>query len=77
LETLWILTDYAQKSHLPPWTLLLLLPEDHGKWGTGNVQGELVFSGMAAGWFYEKSGWIGKAKDVKPVFLKKKMDFNR
>jgi hypothetical protein len=24
---------------------------------------------MAAGWFREKSGWIGKVEDVKPVLL--------
>jgi hypothetical protein len=39
-----------------------------------NVQGEPVFSVMAAGWFCEKSGWIGKVEDVKPVlsfFFKK------
>jgi hypothetical protein len=35
-----------------------------------NVQGELVFSVMDAGWFCEKSGWIGKVEDVKPVLLK-------
>jgi hypothetical protein len=27
---------------------------------------------MAAGWFCEKSGWIGKVEDVKPVLLNKK-----
>ena len=27
---------------------------------------------MAAGWFCEKSGWIGKVEDVKPVLLKYK-----
>ena len=27
---------------------------------------------MAAGWFCEKSGWIGKVEDVKPVFVKNK-----
>ena len=36
-----------------------------------NVQGEPVFSVMAAAWFYEKSVWIGKVEDVKPVLLKK------
>ena len=41
------------------------------------VRGEPVFSVMAAGWFCEKSGWIGKVEDVKPVLLKKKSDFNR
>ena len=25
---------------------------------------------MAVGWFGEKSGWIGKVEDVKPVLLK-------
>ena len=35
-----------------------------------SVQGEPVFSVMAAGWFCEKSGRIGKVEDVKPVFLK-------
>ena len=40
--------------------------------GTCNVQGEPVFSVMVAGWFCEKSGWIGKVEDVKPVLLKKK-----
>jgi hypothetical protein len=30
---------------------------------------------MAAGWFCEKSGWIGKAEDVKPVLLKRKIGF--
>jgi hypothetical protein len=37
-----------------------------------NVRGESVFSVMAAGWFCEKSGWIGKVEDVKPnrCFLK-------
>ena len=34
-----------------------------------NVREEPVFiSVMAAGWFCEKSGWIGKVEDVKPVF---------
>jgi hypothetical protein len=28
-----------------------------------NVQGELVFSVMAANWFCEKSGCIGKVED--------------
>jgi hypothetical protein len=32
---------------------------------------------MAAGWFCEKSGGIGKVEDVKPVHLKKKPDFNQ
>jgi hypothetical protein len=35
---------------------------------------------MAAGWFCEKSGWIGKVEDVKPLFfliIKKNSDFNR
>ena len=27
---------------------------------------------MAASWFCEKSGWIGKVEDVKPVLLKKR-----
>jgi hypothetical protein len=27
---------------------------------------------MTAGWFCEKSGWIGKVEDVKPVLLKEK-----
>ena len=36
-----------------------------------NVRGEPVFSVMATGWFCEKSGWIGKVEDVKPVLLKK------
>jgi hypothetical protein len=36
-----------------------------------NVRGEPVFSVVAAGWFCEKSGWIGKVEDVKPVLLKK------
>jgi hypothetical protein len=42
-----------------------------------NVWGEPVFSVMVAGWFCEKSGWIGKVEDVKPVLKKKKTDFNR
>jgi hypothetical protein len=37
----------------------------------GNVRGEPVFSVMAGGWFCEKSSWIGKVEDVKPVLLKK------
>jgi hypothetical protein len=37
-----------------------------------NVRGEPVVSVMAAGWFCEKSGWIGKVADVKPVLLKTK-----
>jgi hypothetical protein len=37
-----------------------------------NVQREPVFSVMAAVWFCEKSSWIGKVEDVKPVLLKKK-----
>ena len=41
-----------------------------------NVREEPVFSVMAASWFCEKSGWIGKVEDVKLVlfffFLKKK-----
>jgi hypothetical protein len=36
-----------------------------------NVWGEPVFSVMAASWFCEKSGWIGKVEDVKPVLWKK------
>jgi hypothetical protein len=27
---------------------------------------------MAAGWFCEKSSWIGKVEDVKPELFKKK-----
>jgi hypothetical protein len=30
---------------------------------------------MAAGWFCEKSGWIGKVEDVKLVLLKIKNGF--
>ena len=47
---------------------------------TSNVQGEPVFSELAVNWFCEKSDWIGKVEDVKPVFLNfffNKMDFNR
>jgi hypothetical protein len=36
-----------------------------------NVRGEPAFSVMAAGYFCEKSGWLGKVEDVKPVLLKK------
>ena len=36
-----------------------------------NVRGEPVFCVMAAGWFCEKSTWIGEVEDVKPVLLKK------
>ena len=32
-----------------------------------NLRGEPVFSVMAAGWFCEKFGWIGKVEDVKPA----------
>jgi hypothetical protein len=42
-----------------------------------NVRGEPVFSVMAAGWFCEKSGPIGKVEDVKPVLFRKRTDFNR
>jgi hypothetical protein len=28
---------------------------------------------MAAGWFYEKSSWIGKVEDVTPMLLGEKM----
>jgi len=42
-----------------------------------NVWGELVSSVMAAGWYCEKSGGIGKVEDVKLVLLKEKMDLNR
>jgi len=38
-------------------------------WKSINVQGELVFSVMVV---CEKSGWIGKVEDVKPVLLKEK-----
>jgi hypothetical protein len=45
--------------------------ECHYSWGKGaamtNVWGEPVFSVMAAGWFCEKSGWMGKVEDVKPM----------
>jgi len=42
-----------------------------------NVSGEPVSSAMVAGWFCEKSGWIGKVEDVKHVFFNnKKKDFN-
>jgi hypothetical protein len=27
---------------------------------------------MAAGWYYEKSGWIGEVEDMKPVLFFKK-----
>ena len=38
-----------------------------------NVRGEPIFiSVMVASWFCEKSGWIGKVEDVKPVLLKTK-----
>jgi len=33
-----------------------------------------VFSVMAAGWFCEKSGWIGKVEDVKLVLFKRKKE---
>jgi hypothetical protein len=36
-----------------------------------NVPGERVFSVMVAGWFCEKSGWVGNVEDVKPVLLNK------
>ena len=32
--------------------------------GETNVRGEPVFSVMAAGWFCEESGLIGKVEDV-------------
>jgi hypothetical protein len=41
-----------------------------------NVRGEPGFRVTAAGWFCEKSGWIGKVEDVKPVLFKNKTDFN-
>jgi hypothetical protein len=37
-----------------------------------NVPGEPVFSVTAAGWFCEKSDWIGKVEDVKLVLSKTK-----
>ena len=37
-----------------------------------NVLGEPVFSVMGAGWFCEKSGWIGKVEDMKPMLLEEK-----
>ena len=43
--------------------------------GVTNGRGEPVFSVMAAGRFCEKSGWIGKVEDVKPVLLKKRNGF--
>jgi hypothetical protein len=42
-------------------------PPDFSPWV--NVRGEPVCSVMAAGWFREKSGWIGKVEDVKPVLF--------
>jgi hypothetical protein len=44
-----------------------------GREGGSNVRGEPVFSVMVAGWFWEKSGWIGKAEDVQPVLWRKKI----
>ena len=41
-----------------------------------NVRGEPGFSVMAAGWFCEKSGGIGKVEDVKPVLKKNKKNKN-
>ena len=41
-----------------------------------NVQGEPVFSVMAASWFCEKSRWIGKVEDVNPVLLKNWISIN-
>jgi hypothetical protein len=41
-----------------------------------NLVCEVALSVMAASWFFEKSGWIGKVEDVKPVLLKTKLDFN-
>jgi hypothetical protein len=35
-----------------------------------NVWGEPVFSVMESSWFCEKSGWIGKVEDVRPVLSK-------
>ena len=36
-----------------------------------------MFSVMAASWFCEMSGYIGKVEDVKPVLIIKETDFNR
>jgi hypothetical protein len=49
-------------SHLSSDPLACLFP---------NVWGEPVFSVMAAGWFCEKFGSIGKVEDVKLVLLRK------
>ena len=40
-------------------------------WSSGglNVLGEPVFSVMMAGWFCEKSSWIGKVEDMKLVLF--------
>ena len=37
-----------------------------------NVRGEPIFSVMAAGWFCEKSGCIGKVEDGETSALKKR-----
>jgi hypothetical protein len=41
-----------------------------------NVPGGPVFSVMAASWFGETSGWIGKVEGMKPVLLKKSKQNN-
>ena len=46
--------------------IILLFDEESARITCINVQGEPVFSVMAAGWFCEKSGWIRKVEDVKP-----------
>jgi len=39
----------------------------HTNWSPEQCLGRVVFSVMAAGWFSEKSGSIGKVEDVKLV----------
>jgi hypothetical protein len=45
--------------------------------GMGTQCRALVFSVMAAGWFCEKSGCIGKVEDGETGVFKEKLGFNR
>jgi hypothetical protein len=66
-----VLCEVALRMSLPLWCHMCIILGLVTQPLLSNVRGEPVFSVMVAGWFCEKSGWIGKVEDVKPALLKK------
>ena len=68
----WEFLSMRGRHHHPPPPTIIILGWRFLQLPASNVRGEPVFSVMTAGWFCEKSGWIGKVEDVKPVLFEKK-----